>query len=374
MASAALEDEVKKLEEDLEVKLTSFKEREAYSLPDNNGGAASIAAFKYKQHGKQVKPGDKVNGVSWIDNEHIAVALQANTVVVYNVFAKDNPARSFYVKSTWLNCLAVKKDTAGTDQCKIAYGGLDNEITVSDFMHKTALEGGEGNSEDQKEKIFQKHGGPIYDISWCTGANEFASGSGDSTIMVWSLDQPNNLVKEPLRTFNGHTADVASLSWIDTNLLLSGSGDSTCRLFDKRVNGAGIVQTFAGHGGAVASVCTMNNNQSFASCSEDETVRVWDIRSKSCFATYGESGEDKESWVGKTAMGLSKSGRMAFVGNAAGSIDVIDLLTGEQNCVSSKYHTEAVTSCELSPSGNAVATSSRDKAEGANPPCFAIWA
>lgn len=372
----ALDIEVKKLEDDLGIKLDAFKERDCYRLLDNNGGAVPVPAFKLKQHAKNIKFGDKVSDVSWIDEQHIAVSGQSKGtgVVVYNVFAKDSASRTFYSKDTWLNCVEFKKDTVRTDHAKIAYGGLDNEITVVDFQHKSILENPDAElSKTSTEKIFQKHGGPINDISWCPGTNVFASASGDNSIMLWSLDQPNSVVKEPEMTFRGHQADVNSLTWLDTNVLLSGSGDSTCRMFDRRIGGAGIVQTFAGHEDGVSAVCAMNNNRSFASCSEDQTVRVWDIRAKSWFATHGDTVEDG---VGKSAMSLSKSGRMAFVGNDAGSIDCIDLLTGDSNNVSNNFHKARVTSCELAVTGNALATSSRDSPVDStgSPPSFAIWA
>jgi len=364
---AALDDEVRKLEEDLATKVDSFKDREVYELLDNNGGPEPVPERKFKQLGNANKITNQVNGLSWIDEKHIAVASQVNTVVIYNVFA--GSARSLFFKSTWLNCVNFKRDTAGTDQAKIAYGGLDNIITVANFQHKSIIDDATLSEEESKDKTFVKHGGPIYDISWCPGTNIFASGSGDSTIMLWSLDQPNQIVKEPEMTFSGHQGDVSSLTWLDTNVLLSGAADTTCRLFDKRIGGAGIVQTFAGHEGPVSKVCTMNNNRSFVSCSEDQTVKVWDIRAKSCFGTYGDVVEESDD-RGKSAMCLSKSGRIAFVGNERGSIDSIDLLTGQIDNVSNKYHTERVTSCELSISGNAFATSSRNKEKGS----FAIWA
>ena len=80
----------------------------------------------------------------------------------------------------------------------------------------------------------------------------------------------------------------------------------TTRLWDVRV--PGCVQTFWGHGADVNSVTVHPSGLSFLTCSEDRTVRLWDIRGDQEICQYSPPSS-KSSF---TSVGVSLSGKFIY--------------------------------------------------------------
>ena len=134
-------------------------------------------------------------------------------------------------------------------------------------------------------------------------ATKLVTGSMDSTLKIW-----NWRTGECMRTLRGHRDAVICLTY-DKQLLVSGSGDSTIRVWDF---GTGEVYTLRGHSEWVNSValwdsksdgCDPSPNSTgevgaptsnpelakqsnmgkyLFSASDDATVRVWDLYTRTC--------------------------------------------------------------------------------------------
>ncbi|GAA6005490.1 hypothetical protein JCM11491_003659 [Sporobolomyces phaffii] len=134
-------------------------------------------------------------------------------------------------------------------------------------------------------------------------ATKLVTGSMDSTLKIW-----NWRTGECMRTLRGHRDAVICLTY-DKQLLVSGSGDSTIRVWDF---GTGEVYTLRGHSEWVNSVALWdskadgcdpspnatgevgaptsnpelakqsNMGKYLFSASDDATVRVWDLYSRTC--------------------------------------------------------------------------------------------
>ncbi|GAA6032308.1 hypothetical protein JCM8097_008111 [Rhodosporidiobolus ruineniae] len=138
-------------------------------------------------------------------------------------------------------------------------------------------------------------------------ALKLVTGSMDSTLKIW-----NWRTGECMRTLRGHRDAVICLTY-DRQLLVSGSGDSTIRVWDF---GTGEVYTLRGHSEWVNSVALWDSNAADGGCdsgtttvsggelgapisnpeqakqssmgkylfsaSDDATIRVWDLYSRTC--------------------------------------------------------------------------------------------
>lgn len=134
-------------------------------------------------------------------------------------------------------------------------------------------------------------------------ATKLVTGSMDSTLKIW-----NWRTGECMRTLRGHRDAVICLTY-DRQLLVSGSGDSTIRVWDF---GTGEVYTLRGHSEWVNSVALWDSKSNgcdpspsstgevgaptsnpelakqsnmgkyLFSASDDATVRVWDLYTRSC--------------------------------------------------------------------------------------------
>jgi len=74
-----------------------------------------------------------------------------------------------------------------------------------------------------------------------------------------------------LRTLNGHGSRVVSVAFDSNNILASGSGDSTIKLWMK--NTGDLLRTLNGHGSWVRSVAFDSNNI-LGSGSYDSTIKL----------------------------------------------------------------------------------------------------
>jgi WD40 repeat protein len=84
-----------------------------------------------------------------------------------------------------------------------------------------------------------------------------------------------------LAVLSGHTHWTISLTFSsDGTSLVSGSGDTTLKLWD--IQTGGVVKTFYGHTGWVCSVSISLDYTTIASGSSDSTLRLWDIQTGEC--------------------------------------------------------------------------------------------
>jgi len=85
----------------------------------------------------------------------------------------------------------------------------------------------------------------LFDICWSElNENICVSASGDGTIQVWDL-----LSQEPLVVIKEHQKEVYSIDWChknQKNLLVSGSWDFDCKIFDSNDNFR-CLSTFSHH-------------------------------------------------------------------------------------------------------------------------------
>ncbi|VDP03345.1 unnamed protein product, partial [Soboliphyme baturini] len=92
--------------------------------------------------------------------------------------------------------------------------------------------------------------------------------SADKTIRLWEHCMLS-------KTFTGHTDCVRGLQVLSENTFLSCSNDHSVRQWNL-LNGE-CLMNYTGHTHFVYSVCSSSDGSWFASASEDHTVRVWNI-------------------------------------------------------------------------------------------------
>lgn len=98
-----------------------------------------------------------------------------------------------------------------------------------------------------------------------------ASGHEDGTVRLW--DVARRLI---VTSFRGHTGALSSVAFSPNgSILASGGKDLTVRLWD--VVGRRAIATLTGHTGSVEDVA-FSPDYTLASCSNDETIRLWRFR------------------------------------------------------------------------------------------------
>ncbi|KAG1050433.1 hypothetical protein G6F43_007296 [Rhizopus delemar] len=185
----------------------------------------------------------------------------------------------------------------------------------------------------------------------------------DLTQAVESLDVPgssSNMSQKPLCTIHQHGRDEGyAMDWssLDAGRLLT--GDNSGKIYQTVLSQSGI-QTdsvaFREHRSSVEDLqWSPTENSVFASCSSDQTVKIWDTRNKKRSAvSVRASGSDVNviSWNKKASYLLAS-------GHDDGVFSVWDLRTFSPNAASTpvatfKWHHGPITSIEWHPTEESV--------------------
>ena len=129
-----------------------------------------------------------------------------------------------------------------------------------------------------------------------------ASGSNDATIKIWKLP-PNNIDETNeeqneneacIQTLRGHTDCVRCLIFIShLGRLVSGSDDSTIRIWHLNEIDYCCLMTLRGHSNCVNSLVYNHDFNMLLSCSWDCTIKMWSLESSKCLRTL----KSHSDWV-----------------------------------------------------------------------------
>lgn len=131
----------------------------------------------------------------------------------------------------------------------------------------------------QNYMILKGHTGAVLEVHWSTGEDFLFSASTDKTVGVWD---PN--VGERVKKCKGHSSFVNSCcpARRGPQLIVSGSDDSTIRLWDVRVKGC--LETI-NNGFPVTAVCFSDQSDKVFSAGIDNEIKVWDLRKSQVLMT-----------------------------------------------------------------------------------------
>jgi guanine nucleotide-binding protein G(I)/G(S)/G(T) subunit beta-1 len=238
----------------------------------------------------------KVYALHWSDKTledsgtHVLSASQDGKLIVWNG-QTTNKIQAIPLRSSWVMTCAYEP----TKGKMVACGGLDNMCSIYALGDP---------SMTRATKELAAHDGYL---SCCRFISEtqILTSSGDSTCILWDVDRAENLI-----TFNDHGGDVMSVAIhpSDNDVFVSGSCDATAKVWDIRTESA--VQTFPGHESDINSVAFFPNGNAFVTGSDDSTCRLFEMR---CYSELAEYGDDK-ILCGITSVGISNSGRLLFGG------------------------------------------------------------
>ncbi|XP_040838728.1 dynein assembly factor with WDR repeat domains 1 isoform X2 [Ochotona curzoniae] len=229
--------------------------------------------------------------------------------------------------------------------------------------------GQHSNHSFQLFKVLRAHILPLTNVALNKSGSCFITGSYDRTCKLWdtasgvelhTMEGHKNVVyaiafNNPygkVYTLIGHCAEISSalFNW-DCSLILTGSMDKTCMLWDA-TNGK-CVATITGHDDEILDSCFDYTGKFFATSSADGTARVYNTATRKFIAKL----EGHEGEISKIS--FNPQGNRLLTGSSDKTARIWDAQTGQ--CLQVlEGHTDEIFSCAFNYQGNIVITGSKD--------------
>ncbi|KAJ9152688.1 hypothetical protein P3X46_026226 [Hevea brasiliensis] len=296
----------------------------------------------------------KVYSLDWTpEKNRIVSASQDGRLIVWNALTSQK-THAIKLPCAWVMTCAFSP----TGQF-VACGGLDSVCSIFNLNSPSDKDGNLPES-----KMLSGHKGYVSSCQYVPDEDtHLITSSGDHTCVLWDITTGLRTSVFGGEFQSGHTADVLSVSINGSNsrMFVSGSCDSTARLWDTRV-ASRAVRTFHGHEGDVNTVKFFPDGNRFGTGSDDGTCRLFDIRTGHQLQEYYQQHSDDEVRH-VTSIAFSISGRLLFAGYSNGDCYVWDTLLAQVvlNLGSLQNSHESRISClGLSADGSALCTGSYD--------------
>lgn len=216
-------------------------------------------------------------------------------------------------------------------------------------------------------------------------------------ILTSCLRAPSHLDFKQIFTLKGHTKDIWSVSFSPSGKeLLSGSADTTIKVWD--MENGNLKNNLLGHKNSVYGLAFNKKGDKFVSASYDGIAKVWDNKTKKRLISFKEhmlgiedilftadgrvvtASQDRtiKIWDSKTggiykdlqvhktvrirtkSLSLNPNGREFACSTTDSKIRIWDIITGEELKTKS-LDSGALNSISYSPDGNLIATGGADK-------------
>eukprot|EP00741_Cyanophora_paradoxa_P003849 tig00000718_g3743.t1 len=192
------------------------------------------------------------------------------------------------------------------------------------------------------------HKGEVFSMKFSPNGKHLASASFDKTVYLWN-------VYEDCKNYNvirGHSSAVLDVHWsYDGSKILSSSADKTVMLWDAETGAR--VKKMHEHTSYVNACCpAVKGPPLVVSGSDDTTARVWDVRVR------GSQQILKHKYAICT-VAFTEHSTQVLTGGLDNDIRIWDLRKGEV-VMKLAGHTDTITSLRLSPDGTHVLSNAMD--------------
>ncbi|CBY15962.1 unnamed protein product, partial [Oikopleura dioica] len=277
-----------------------------------------------------------------------------------------------------LELVAEETKNAGNDSIKKIKAEANGEFAGDSRLHNSVSNGvraPQNNNRPPLEPLtdvlipqsrvttLSGHESEVFICAWAPNSDLLASGSGDSTARIWNLDDTSvsngeTMVLRHTRRSDAHSPaptlankDVTSLDWNSTGTqLATGSYDGYARIWS---TDGKLVSDLHGHTGPIFALKWNKNGKYILSAGVDRTTIIWDAANaeiKQQFPFHEAPALDVD-WKDDTIFASCSTDKKIHVCQMGRSTPVITF-TGHEN---------EVNAIKWDPSGELLASCSDDK-------------
>jgi guanine nucleotide-binding protein G(I)/G(S)/G(T) subunit beta-1 len=282
----------------------------------------------------------KVFDLDWFPNsEDMLSVSQDGKIMVWDALT-GHKKLAIPLRSAW-----IMTCTVSPSGCLVAAGGLDNLCSIY------RVENARGWETQNAFRELQQHEGYLSRCRFVDD-NTIITSSGDATCVLWDVES-----RTAKHTFTDHSGDVMSISVLKdhSSIFVSGSVDATAKIWDWRV-GTSAISNFTGHESDINDVKWFPDGKAFVSGSDDSSCRLFDTRCHRQLNCY----RSDRIFCGVTGVDFSKSGSHLFASYDDTPFCAIWDAVDSQEDINELSHELRVSNIMVSPNGNAVATACWD--------------
>eukprot|EP01119_Soliformovum_irregulare_P019734 TRINITY_DN6313_c0_g1_i2.p1 TRINITY_DN6313_c0_g1~~TRINITY_DN6313_c0_g1_i2.p1 ORF type:complete len:450 (+),score=118.33 TRINITY_DN6313_c0_g1_i2:78-1427(+) len=122
----------------------------------------------------------------------------------------------------------------------------------------------------------------LFSVKFSSDSNEILGGSNDAQIHLYDLNRRELIFQIP-----AHQNDINTVAYAEegnNNIMISGSDDSLCKVWDRRQIDSGKHQAsgvLVGHTSGITHISPKGDGRYFISNGKDKCTKLWDIRKMS---------------------------------------------------------------------------------------------
>ncbi|KAJ8870768.1 hypothetical protein PR048_027067, partial [Dryococelus australis] len=209
-----------------------------------------------------------------------------------------------------------------------------------------------------KATVLRGHESEVFICAWNPATDLLASGSGDSTARIWDMSDnsasPNQLVLRHCIQKGGtevpSNKDVTSLDWnCDGSLLATGSYDGYARIW---TTDGRLASTLGQHKGPIFALKWNKRGNFILSAGVDKTTIIWDAASGQCTQQF--------SFHSAPALDVDWQTNSSFASCSTDQCIHVCKLNMDKPIKSFQGHTNEVNAIKWDPQGNLLASCSDD--------------
>lgn len=125
------------------------------------------------------------------------------------------------------------------------------------------------------------HQATVWDLAFSEYGTQFCTVGDNSEFILWSCGGTTNAptVKKLANIASGHTRSIYSVAWSKKNIIATGSGDNSIRLFAfENDNLRPLGFKLKAHESDINCVCwNPVNQETLATCGDDGRIKIWNV-------------------------------------------------------------------------------------------------
>ncbi|MEL6461000.1 MAG: WD40 repeat domain-containing serine/threonine-protein kinase [Cyanobacteria bacterium J06621_15] len=247
----------------------------------------------------------------------------------------------------------VLKDIKGKNKIAAKNNRYSNH-KFTDKKQKHAAYKQLNNSFGQLIYSFNAHTNIIDSVAVSQDGNFLASGSYDSIIKLWKINNDEEFSTEKIKAFDNQTEFYTFAFSPDGLILASSDSVNDIHLWD--VSSGELINLFKGHRGWFTDVNCLaftQNGQVLVSAGGDKTIKLWDVSKGENIRTF----KGHNSWINSVA--ISSDRKVIATSSHDYTIKLWELATGRRVCTF-KGHGNWVRCMTFNPIKNILASSGQN--------------